>query len=64
MSRYRRVYVNIDEIALQDRNRLTAARTCRSTAVTINGGKFTEATALTGRMYIIDLLLIIRAWHS
>ncbi len=54
MSRYRRV--NIDGKSLyKTETRLTAAELLPCTAVTINGdGKFAQATALTGRMYIID----------
>ncbi|ENU8651729.1 hypothetical protein ACE3EC_003500 [Salmonella enterica] len=54
MSRYRRV--NIDgESLYKTETRLTSAELLPGTAVTINSdGKFAQATALTGRMYIID----------
>ncbi len=52
-SRYRQ------EIALQDQKPVSPPQNyCRGTAVTINGdGKFAQATALTGRMYVIVLII-------
>lgn len=54
MSRYRRV--NIDGKSLyKTETRLTAAALLPGTAATINGdGEFAQATALVGRLYIID----------
>lgn len=54
MPRYRRV--NIDGKSLyKTETRLTAAALLPGTAATINGDdQFAQATALTGRLYIID----------
>lgn len=55
MARYRRV--NIDGNSLyKTETRITAAALLPGTAATINSsGKFAQATALTGRLYIIDV---------
>ncbi|EPJ7072457.1 hypothetical protein I9725_002636 [Citrobacter freundii] len=55
MPRYRRV--NIDGQSLyKTETRTTAAALLPGTAATINSSdKFAQATALTGRLYIIDV---------
>ncbi|HCD6740825.1 TPA: hypothetical protein NDV29_004828 [Klebsiella pneumoniae] len=55
MARYRRV--NIDGLSLyKTETRTTAADLLPGTAATINSSdEFAQATALTGRLYIIDI---------